>query len=324
MSEEELNFIGKPPYNCKLRITGGSTTYESSLQDVSPANPEKTLWKIKLDKEIKANDILKPSCQVVLDYFGTSKTKPHISDIGINIVKPQKAFNSIVLRTFNANPDDKALPTLDITIPTERESTVTSDNFKLYFISKDAPGRFWHPDTITSPPGSFANPQSGTTEYTGTPAGGLLNFIIPSTDPYLKEGKVGQFMYIYDGWLPCARLKDETGNDILSLDVWNFKIVGIQIQKGGVSIFENVVNPYKGQSATIAAHLKKSGMLTIQIMTLDGNIVRTLTRSHHNAGDHFYLWDGRNNGGNPVASGMYFVRIAGPDIDEVRKILIIK
>lgn len=324
MSEEELNFIGKPPYNCKLRITGGSTTYESSLQDVSPANPEKTLWKIKLDKEIKANDILKPSYQVVLDYFGTSKTKPHISDIGINIVKPQKAFNSIVLRTFNANPDDKALPTLDITIPTERESTVTSDNFKLYFISKDAPGRFWHPDTITSPPGSFANPQSGTTEYTGTPAGGLLNFIIPSTDPYLKEGKVGQFMYVYDGWLPCARLKDETGNDILSLDVWNFKIVGIQIQKGGVSIFENVVNPYKGQSATIAAHLKKSGMLTIQIMTLDGNIVRTLTRSHHNAGDHFYLWDGRNNGGNPVASGMYFVRIAGPDIDEVRKILIIK
>ncbi|EMB33220.1 hypothetical protein KP612_11980 [Treponema denticola] len=324
MSEEELNFIGKPPYNCKLRITGGSTTYESSLQDVSPANPEKTLWKIKLDKEIKANDILKPSCQVVLDYFGTSKTKPHISDIGINIVKPQKAFNSIVLRTFNANPDDKALPTLDITIPTERESTVTSDNFKLYFISKDAPGRFWHPDTITPPPGSFANPQSGTTEYTGTPAGGLLNFIIPSTDPYLKEGKVGQFMYVYNGWLPCARLKDETGNDILSLDVWNFKIVGIQIQKGGVSIFENVVNPYKGQSATIAAHLKKSGMLTIQIMTLDGNIVRTLTRSHHNAGDHFYLWDGRNNGGNPVASGMYFVRIAGPDIDEVRKILIIK
>ena len=59
-------------------------------------------------------------------------------------------------------------------------------------------------------------------------------------------------------------------------------------------------------------------------MTLDGNIVRTLTRSHHNAGDHFYLWDGRNNSGNPVASGMYFVRIAGPDIDEVRKILIIK
>ena len=96
------------------------------------------------------------------------------------------------------------------------------------------------------------------------------------------------------------------------------------MQKGGVSIFDNVVNPHKGQSATIAAHLKKSGMLTIQIMTLDGNVIRTLERSHKDAGDHFVNWDGRNNGGNPVASGMYFVRIAGPEIDEVRKILVIK
>ncbi|UTC93969.1 hypothetical protein E4N83_12005 [Treponema denticola] len=321
LSLEEFKALGAG----YLKIKKGSSTLYTSGSD--NAEISGGTWKIPLDNPVSADHILDPSCKVTLTYFTSSPPPPkdHISDIGINIVKPQKAFNSIVLRTFNANPDDKALPTLDITIPTERESTVTSDNFKLYFISKNsAEHKFWHPDTITSPPGSFANPQSGTTEYTGTPAGGLLNFIIPSTDPYLKEGKVGQFMYVYDGWLPCARLKDETGNDILSLDVWNFKIVGIQIQKGGVSIFENVVNPYKGQSATIAAHLKKSGMLTIQIMTLDGNIVRTLTRSHHNAGDHFYLWDGRNNGGNPVASGMYFVRIAGPDIDEVRKILIIK
>ncbi|MGI5061648.1 hypothetical protein E4N89_11840 [Treponema denticola] len=321
LSLEEFKALGAG----YLKIKKGSSTLYTSGSD--NAEISGGTWKIPLDNPVSADHILDPSCKVTLTYFTSSPPPPkdHISDIGINIVKPQKAFNSIVLRTFNANPDDKALPTLDITIPTERESTVTSDNFKLYFISKNsAEHKFWHPDTITSPPGSFANPQSGTTEYTGTPAGGLLNFIIPSTDPYLKEGKTGQFMYVYDGWLPCARLKDETGNDILSLDVWNFKIVGIQIQKGGVSIFENVVNPYKGQSATIAAHLKKSGMLTIQIMTLDGNIVRTLTRSHHNAGDHFYLWDGRNNGGNPVASGMYFVRIAGPDIDEVRKILIIK
>lgn len=321
LSLEEFKALGAG----YLKIKKGSSTLYTSGSD--NAEISGGTWKIPLDNPVSADHILDPSCKVTLTYFTSSPPPPkdHISDIGINIVKPQKAFNSIVLRTFNANPDDKALPTLDITIPTERESTVTSDNFKLYFISKNsAEHKFWHPDTITSPPGSFANPQSGTTEYTGTPAGGLLNFIIPSTDPYLKEGKTGQFMYVYDGWLPCARLKDETGNDILSLDVWNFKIVGIQIQKGGVSIFENVVNPYKGQSATIAAHLKKSGMLTIQIMTLDGNIVRTLARSHHNAGDHFYLWDGRNNGGNPVASGIYFVRIAGPDIDEVRKILIIK
>ena len=323
MSGEEFKFIANDTnINPKLEITGGSTTYTSDLQDVSPANTAETLWKIKLDKNIKADDILDPSCQIVLNYFGTPKTKPHISDIGIGMVETLTASNSIVLRNFDAGDNDPALPTLDVRVLAEKKAP--SSNIKLHFFSKEPPPeyKFWHPDTIPSPPGSFANPQVGTTSYSPTLNGNLMTFIIPSTDPHLKEGKVGQFMYVYDNWLPCARLKDP--DDILSFDVWNFNIVGVRMQKGGVSIFDNVVNPHKGQSATIAAHLKKSGMLTIQIMTLDGNIVRTLTRSHHSAGDHFYLWDGRNNGGNPVASGMYFVRIAGPDIDEVRKILIIK
>ncbi|UTY34555.1 FlgD immunoglobulin-like domain containing protein [Treponema putidum] len=326
LSTEEFHSLNALTHS--LQITDGVTTYTSNLQTVhkEPSSyipSGHSLWKIQLDGTQKFNpdDILKSTYQVSLNYFGTLKHKAQISDIGIDMVKPLTASNSIVLRNFNAGDNDPALPTLDVRVLAEKAPS--SSNVILHFFSKNsAEHKFWHPDTIPSPPGSFANPQAGTTNYSPTLNGNLITSIIPSTDPSLKEGKVGQFMYVYNNWLPCARLRNP--NDILSFDVWNFKIVGVRMQKGGVSIFDNVVNPHKGQSATIAAHLKKSGMLTIQIMTLDGNIVRTLTRSHHNAGDHFYLWDGRNNGGNPVASGMYFVRIAGPDIDEVRKILIIK
>ncbi|UTY29696.1 FlgD immunoglobulin-like domain containing protein [Treponema putidum] len=326
LSTEEFHSLNALTHS--LQITDGVTTYTSNLQTVhkEPSSyipSGHSLWKIQLDGTQKFNpdDILNSVYQVDLNYFGTHKIKNYISDIGIGMVKPLTASNSIVLRNFNAGDNDPALPTLDVRVLAEKAPS--SSNVILHFFSKNsAEHKFWHPDTIPSPPGSFANPQAGTTNYSPTLNGNLITSIIPSTDPSLKEGKVGQFMYVYNNWLPCARLRNP--NDILSFDVWNFKIVGVRMQKGGVSIFDNVVNPHKGQSATIAAHLKKSGMLTIQIMTLDGNIVRTLTRSHHNAGDHFYLWDGRNNGGNPVASGMYFVRIAGPDIDEVRKILIIK
>ncbi|UTC76658.1 hypothetical protein E4O04_00920 [Treponema sp. OMZ 799] len=326
LTKEEFNTLGDGALTIEA---SGSTTYSSDLQTVDeitvPTIPTgHSLWKIKLKTRINPDDILNKNYKVMLKYFVTPAniTKNYISDIGINIADPLKAFNSIVLYTFNAN-DEPGLATLDITIPTKKEAT--SDNVKLYFTSKGSTGRFWFPNTITPTPSnisSFADSLTGATEYLGTPEGGLLNFIIRATDPHLKKGMVGQFMYVYDGWLPCARLKDS--NNILSFDVWNFNIAGVQKQKGGVSIFDNVVNPHKGQSAKIAAHLKKSGMLTIQIMTLDGNVVRTLARSHKNAGDHVYTWDGRNNGGNPVASGMYFVRIAGPEIDEVRKILVIK
>ena len=333
LSTEEFHSLKALSYS--LQITDGVTTYTSNLQTVhkEPSSyipSGHSLWKIQLDGTQKFNpdDILKSNYQVSLNYFHTNIQKKYISDIGIGMVETLTASNSIVLRNFNAGDNDPALPTLDLRVLAEKAPS--SSNVILHFFSKNsAEHKFWYPSTMPPPPSLppinlsfFANSQAGTTNYSPTLNGNLMTFIIPSTDPYLKEGKIGQFMYVYDNWLPCARLRNP--NDILSFDVWNFKIVGVRMQKGGVSIFDNVVNPHKGQSATIAAHLKKSGMLTIQIMTLDGNIVRTLTRSHHNAGDHFYLWDGRNNGGNPVASGMYFVRIAGPDIDEVRKILIIK
>jgi len=320
LSLEEFKAIGSS--NLTITDSGGTPLYSSILENTVQLG---RTWKIELTGPISVNDILTKTHKVKLDYFGTLKEKTYISDIGIDMVKPLKAFNSIVLYDFGAEPDDPSLVTLDVTIPSV---IAGSNDVKLYFISKDSPGSFWYPNPpLSSAPSnlsSFASSQSGTHEYSPIPDGGAnqIKFIVPSTDSYLVKDKVGQFMFVYKGWLPCARLTDS--NDILSFDVWNFKIVGVQKQKGGVSVFNNVINPNKNQEATIGAHLKKSGILTIQIMTLDGNVIRTLERSHKDAGDHFVNWDGRNNGGNPVASGMYFVRIAGPEIDEVRKILVIK
>ena len=320
LSLEEFKAIGSG--NLTITDSGGTPLYSSILENTVQSG---LTWKIELTGPISVNDILTKTHKVKLDYFGTLKEKTYISDIGIDMVKPLKAFNSIVLYDFGAEPDDPSLITLDVTIPSV---IAGSNDVKLYFISKDSPGSFWYPNPpLSSAPSnlsSFASSQSGTHEYSPIPDGGAnqIKFIVPSTDSYLVKDKVGQFMFVYKGWLPCARLTDS--NDILSFDVWNFKIVGVQKQKGGVSVFNNVINPNKNQEATIGAHLKKSGILTIQIMTLDGNVIRTLERSHKDAGDHFVNWDGRNNGGNPVASGMYFVRIAGPEIDEVRKILVVK
>ncbi|UTC62693.1 hypothetical protein E4O05_01985 [Treponema sp. OMZ 787] len=365
LTKDEFAALGENAFQI---IAPGKNTYASKLQsnDVVKVDAGKvpeghSLWKITINKDtdpskntIQADDILHQPYRVQLKYFHTDYniTKNHISDIGIGMVKPLKAFNSTVLYNFDTD-SNPPLTTLDITIPTEAKGTTGIP--KLYFISvsASAPNKFWYPNTMqepaSMPPKPLPLPTLPTPEpyppgtnilyhfatrlteaakdYTGIQTGGLLNFIIPETDLYIHKGKIGQFIYVYDGWLPCVRLKgtdSNPDNNILSFDVWNFRIVGVQKQRGGASIFDNVVNPHKGQSATIAAHLKKPGKLTIQIMTLDGNVVRTLERSYKPAGDHFVTWDGRNNGGNPVASGMYFVRIAGPEIDEVRKILVIK
>ena len=57
---------------------------------------------------------------------------------------------------------------------------------------------------------------------------------------------------------------------------------------------------------------------------LDGNLVKTLARTQVNEGTYTYHWDGTNGTGNPVARSLYFVKITGPGIDEVRKVMVVQ
>jgi hypothetical protein len=52
-----------------------------------------------------------------------------------------------------------------------------------------------------------------------------------------------------------------------------------------------------------------SGKTTINIYNLKGQLVRQLVDSYLAPGSHKANWDGRNDGGSIVASGIYFYRI---------------
>ena len=43
---------------------------------------------------------------------------------------------------------------------------------------------------------------------------------------------------------------------------------------------------------------------------LGGRLVRTLIAGQQQAGPHSMVWDGRDDGGRPVASGPYFLRLS--------------
>jgi hypothetical protein len=105
---------------------------------------------------------------------------------------------------------------------------------------------------------------------------------------------------------------------------FSFDIHAVTLQRGGATILNNVINPNNGERAYIRYHLVKSGRVTIQVFTLDGTLVKTLRRENRGAGEWVDSWNGTNNGGRPVARGMYFIRVVGPDIDEIRKVMVVK
>jgi hypothetical protein len=108
------------------------------------------------------------------------------------------------------------------------------------------------------------------------------------------------------------------------LKPFSFIVRDIVRQSGGVSIVNNVLNPLKGGKTKLIYVLTKPGQVTVNVFSLDGVLIRNLYRGHRETGEHFAEWDGRNNGGNAVARGVYFIRIVGPDIDEIRKIMLVK
>jgi len=60
------------------------------------------------------------------------------------------------------------------------------------------------------------------------------------------------------------------------------------------------------------------------VFTLSGEVVSVLTRSRQSAGSYALRWDGKNRGGRVVSRGVYFIRIIGPDLDEFRKVLVVR
>ncbi len=149
----------------------------------------------------------------------------------------------------------------------------------------------------------------------------LRNFHIPDSDSEIVPGAMVEMVFRI-GNLFCVRL--DTPGDLTSVAPWRFGISETKRQRGGVTIFNNVINASSRERTSIQVDLPRSGNIVIQIFTLDGNLIRVLERGRLGGGTYTYNWDGSNEAGNPVARGIYFIRVVGPEIDEIRKVMVIR
>ncbi len=177
----------------------------------------------------------------------------------------------------------------------------------------------------------------GTSLYGGVlqGTGPLWNFSIPASDPRVRSVSTLDFFFTLDAGgnadnpLYVARLDVAPGAAIPSnwyrlVRPFSFDIHDVTKQRSNATILNNVIDPTKGERVRLSYQLTKAGQVTIQVFTLDGDLVQVLYRGYRQAGDYTASWDGKNRGGRVVARGMYFIRIVGPDIDEIRKVMVVK
>jgi hypothetical protein len=89
------------------------------------------------------------------------------------------------------------------------------------------------------------------------------------------------------------------------------------------ALYQNAPNPFN-PSTVIRFDLAEPGRVDLRIYDISGRIVRTLINRDMSAASHHTVWDGRNDRGTPVASGVYFYRLVTRDFRATKKMLVLK
>ena len=70
--------------------------------------------------------------------------------------------------------------------------------------------------------------------------------------------------------------------------------------------------------------MAKTGTIRLSIYALTGQHIRTLMDGERAAGSYSVTWDGRDEAGRNVASGVYLCRMVAGGYSVVRKMILMK
>jgi len=110
-------------------------------------------------------------------------------------------------------------------------------------------------------------------------------------------------------------------------DMADFGLLGIDDDFDGITrkfaLYPNYPNPFNPETR-IHFQLVEHSNVQLVIYDVLGRKVRTLVSDRLDAGDHVINWDGLNDEGINVASGMYVYRIKASDFTAHRKMLLVR
>jgi hypothetical protein len=128
-----------------------------------------------------------------------------------------------------------------------------------------------------------------------------------------------------------SKIKLEIGEVVLS----DQNAVEIPVDDGKISVpqaFElsqNYPNPFNPTTTikytlTSLGNGEESLPTTLKIYNILGEVVRTLVDEPKSAGVHYEVWDGKDDQGHQVASGIYFYRLRAGEFSETKKMVLLK
>lgn len=89
------------------------------------------------------------------------------------------------------------------------------------------------------------------------------------------------------------------------------------------SLSQNYPNPFNPET-TIQYNIARTGRVALRVYNVLGQEVRTLVNGTKETGVHHAVWDGKNNLGQNVASGIYIYRLEAGSFTQTKKLMFVK
>jgi len=90
-----------------------------------------------------------------------------------------------------------------------------------------------------------------------------------------------------------------------------------------MTLLPNYPNPFN-PSTTLQFELQRRSNVLLQITDVSGRHVRTLVNDSRSAGHHEVKWDGRDDAGNSITSGVYLSRLESKGVVQSQKMLLVR
>ena len=139
----------------------------------------------------------------------------------------------------------------------------------------------------------------------------------------------GTFWYTQEYTKPNTRLGELAG--------WATKIAQVKVSAGKLAkpiasenstvnsyaLLQNYPNPFNPETV-IGFQIPEANHVTIKIFNSIGQEVRTLLDMQYEEGIHSVIWDGKDNMGKSLSSGVYFYRLQAGTYNQVKKMSLLR
>ncbi|MEN6444872.1 MAG: carboxypeptidase regulatory-like domain-containing protein [Candidatus Cloacimonas sp.] len=123
------------------------------------------------------------------------------------------------------------------------------------------------------------------------------------------------------------------GIQCLSNDAFIFCVDDVTVTGGDVNdpevpvvataLHNNYPNPFNPET-TISYSVKEAGPVTLQVYNVKGQLVKTLIKGIQEPGNHTIVWNGTDNNGRSVSSGVYYYKMQAGKYSSTKKMIMMK